>query len=98
MRPNSCLSSAAAIGERTEFMPAGEQHRLRPRGALGHRAQPFQCSTQISVNSRRAVSKSTVDLALEPLQQELASPRRAARAGPCRSPRCGSGVAVRIAS
>src|SRR5436853_7910011 len=39
---------------------AGKQHGLRPRRS----AHPFQCCTQMSVNSRRAVSKSSLTLRL----------------------------------
>ena len=70
---------AAAIGERTEFMvhanstapgkfctardwPARPGPEIRPRSpATPH---PFQCRAQMSVNSLRAVSPSTVILPL----------------------------------
>ena len=61
--PSICFSSAAAIGERTELSPQANSTACG-RMRRGMPLQPFQCSTQISVNSRRAVSKSSVTLRL----------------------------------
>ena len=69
-RPIICWNSAAAIGERTELSPQANSTACGfvLRGAIRH--QPFQCSTQISVNSRRAVSKSTFTLRLRRVLQD----------------------------
>ena len=58
----------SAIGERTAFMP---HMKSTERGKARRQHQPRQCSTQTSVNSRRAVSKSMSILPGEPVHQRL---------------------------
>ena len=92
-------TALAAIGERTLFWPQANStacgSRTRAGAAIPY--QPFQCRTEISVNSRRAVSKSTRTL---PLSRSISvrepsswMPRRPMSIASMRS-----GVAVRMAS
>ena len=73
-------ASTSAIGERMAFMP--HRNRIERGGAapVANRAYPFQCSTQTSVNRRRAVSKSTSILpasrSISVCEPSLCSPRR----------------------
>ena len=56
--PNNCPNNPAAIGERTAFMPQANKTAcgFAGRSDAAMEVYPFQCSTQIRVNSRRAVS------------------------------------------
>ena len=97
--PNSCLRRPAAIGERTELSPQANSTACgRPgRAPSPCTPHPFQCSTQISVNSRRAVSKSSLTLRLS-APSGSCEPSSCSARRPMSSASMRSGVAVRIAS